>query len=164
MNAITPTTRGCPALPVTGAAHLVRIQSMTPSSLSLPYAFSPTSSPMQTRQRRCFQSTHQDAAYSQLRPRGRAQHVSHVNHPFTQHQTSPRRSNHDMFRMAFSSSAETGQANTRSEWSQKNDMVFDEDVIVELRPIFEERARPRESWDGRQTRAMDTGKGEEWVW
>ncbi|EGY14502.1 hypothetical protein VD0002_g6939 [Verticillium dahliae] len=93
---------------------------------------------------RSFHNTPQESSSSQLSTH---QHPSH------------QRPKHDTGKMSYSSSSSSS--------SRASDgIVFDEDVIEELRPILAERARTGEgrTGKGQQMRGMGTGQGAEWVW
>ncbi|CRK21682.1 hypothetical protein HYQ45_015362 [Verticillium longisporum] len=97
--------------------------------------------------RRSFHNTPQESSSSQL---------STHQHPYHQ------RPKHDTGKMSYSSSSSSSSSSSR----KADGIVFDEDVIEELRPIFAERARAGEgrTGKGQQMRGMGTGQGAEWVW
>lgn len=109
---------------------------------------------------RTFHSTPQDAAYT--RPTMTAREHGYTTQFFTS--PPPKKpstaSQHPYDARKYSS----GAAPRRPQQQQKGS-PFDEDVIEELRPMVANKTRSTGS--GKKAggmRAMNTGKGEEWVW
>jgi len=112
-------------------------------------------------QKQSFHSTPQDAAYSRS-----ATGSSHTPH-YSQYQQPPRpqastQASYDS-RMSYSSAS--SDAARRGSAHSMDGIAYDEDMIEELRPIFAEKAKRSAGGSGTtQMRAMNTGKGDEWVW
>lgn len=113
-------------------------------------------------QKRSFHGTPTDAAHSSSSHTPQYGQYQHQQPSRPQAHQQPHES-----RMSFSSTSSGGaRRGSAQSW---DGMVFDEDVIEELRPIFAEKARRTGTGTGTSAggagmRAMDTGKGDEWVW
>lgn len=114
-------------------------------------------------QKRSFHGTPQDAAYS------RSALGSSQTPQYSQYQQPPRpqAQTQASYESKMSYSSASGDAVRRGSAHSADGIAYDEDMIEELRPIFAEKARRSGGSGGAgttQMRAMNTGKGDEWVW
>jgi hypothetical protein len=127
-----------------------------PPKISSSRIMSPTmSSPSKSSHKRNFHTTPQEAANT--RP-------TTTTHPGyrTQYFTSP--PPHTPSQHPYDTRMYSSGSSTRRQ-QQHSGSPFDEDIIEELRPMMEQKARSKGSAKAAgDMRAMHTGKGEEWVW